>query len=394
LRLDLNRASKFKVSESTAPMKAKLTVKAKIVHLTRVKQRLLETEYENLQRFLRGERDVPLYSAYKQQALRYYKKVKEGKEYPLSIRKDLLKIERRDTKIAEYWARIPVKGRRGGVWVAIKPHRPIEPDMEICESKLFKKDGEWWLHIVVQKEVEKPKPNPRRIIAIDIGDRNIATKVELVDGEVQNPKFYGREVRGIRRHYDWLRRRLGEKRLLKKIKQIGRKEHRRVDDVLHKISREVVNRAKELGATIVIGNLKGIRKKNRGRTLNRIVNRMPYYRLTEYIKYKAEWEGIPVLVIPEYNTSKTCHRCGKEGKRVSQGLFKCPNCGLEYNTDLNGAINIAKLSLGYMLRDGAELTQPLTPHEGVELACGLKPPSPKAENLPASAGRVSINYLK
>ena len=198
-------------------MKARLTVKAKIVHLTRVKQRLLETEYENLQRFLRGERDVPLYSAYKQQALRYYKKVKEGKEYPLSIRKDLLKIERRDTKIAEYWARIPVKGRRGGVWVAIKPHRPIEPDMEICESKLFKKDGEWWLHIVVQKEVEKPKPNPRRIIAIDIGDRNIATKVELVDGEVQNPKFYGREVRGIRRHYDWLRRRLGEKRLLKKI---------------------------------------------------------------------------------------------------------------------------------------------------------------------------------
>ena len=54
----------------------------------------------------------------------------------------MLKIERRDTKIAKYWARIPVKGRRGGVWVAIKPHRPIEPDMEICESKLFKKGGE------------------------------------------------------------------------------------------------------------------------------------------------------------------------------------------------------------------------------------------------------------
>ena len=50
---------------------------------------------------------------------------------------------------------------------------------------------------------------------------------------------------------------------------------------------------------------------------------------------------------------------------------------------------LTKLSLSYMLGDGAELTQPLTPHEGVELACGLKPLSPKAENLPASARRVS-----
>jgi len=109
---------------------------------------------------------------------------------------------------------------------------------------------------------------------------------------------------------------------------------------------------------------------------------MPYYRLTQYIKYKAEWEGIPVLAIPEFNTSKTCHRCGEKGKRVSQGIFKCPNCGLEYNADLNGAINIAKLSLGYMLRGGAELTQPLTPHEGVEAVCDHQAPTPKSGESP------------
>ena len=51
---------------------------------------------------------------------------------------------------------------------------------------------------------------------------------------------------------------------------------------------------------------------------------------------------------------------------------------------------LTKMSLSYMLRDGAELTQPSTPHEGVELTCSLKPPSLKVENLPASAGRVSI----
>ena len=84
-----------------------------------------------------------------------------------------MKIERRNTKIAEYWAKIPVKGRRGGVWVAIKPHCPIEPDMEICESKLFKRNGDFYLHIVVQSEVEIPKlelTDKTVIIACNIGD--------------------------------------------------------------------------------------------------------------------------------------------------------------------------------------------------------------------------------
>ncbi len=63
----------------------------------------LEKEYDNLQRFLHGGESVKLYSANKQQAKRFYKKIKTNKEYLISIRKDLLKVERRrDTKIAEY----------------------------------------------------------------------------------------------------------------------------------------------------------------------------------------------------------------------------------------------------------------------------------------------------
>ncbi|MHA1596854.1 MAG: zinc ribbon domain-containing protein [Candidatus Asgardarchaeia archaeon] len=49
--------------------------------------------------------------------------------------------------------------------------------------------------------------------------------------------------------------------------------------------------------------------------------------------------------------------------QLSEGDFspasvKCQNCGLEYNADLNGAVNIVKLSLGYILRDGGALTHP------------------------------------
>lgn len=143
-----------------------------------------------------------LYSANKQQAKRFYKEVKPGREYPLSIRKDLLRIERRNTKIAQYWARIPVGGRRGGIWVAIKPHCPIGSDVEICESKLFKRDGEFYLHIAVQREVEIPKPeltDKAVIIVCDIGEANPITAVELWNygTERRNVQFHGREVRGL-----------------------------------------------------------------------------------------------------------------------------------------------------------------------------------------------------
>ncbi len=96
-----------------------------------------------------------------------------------------------------------------------------------------------------------------------MGDKNVATKIEVNNRKVENPKFYGREVRGIRRHYDWLRRRLGKKKLLKVIKRIGRKEKVRVNDVLHKISKEIVERAKETNAIIAIGYPKGIRNKKK-----------------------------------------------------------------------------------------------------------------------------------
>ncbi|RLG36655.1 MAG: hypothetical protein DRN91_07445 [Candidatus Alkanophagales archaeon] len=102
-------------------MKIQKVIKCKVVCLTNVKRELLTQEYENLQRFLCGDNSVKLYSANKQQAERFYKRVKPDKEYPLSIRKDLIKVERRDTKIAKYWARIPVAGRRVEFGLLLSP---------------------------------------------------------------------------------------------------------------------------------------------------------------------------------------------------------------------------------------------------------------------------------
>jgi len=361
-------------------MKVKKTIKAKVVFLTKIKRQLLEQEYEKLQRFLRGEKGAPLYSANKQQALRFYKHVKPDREYPLSIRKDLLKIERRDTRIAEYWARIPVKGRRGGVWVAIKPHGPIEPDMEICESKLFRRDGDFYLHIVVQKEIDIPDPKltgKTVIIACDIGEANPIAAVELWNygAERRNVKFHGREVRGIRTLYSRIRKAIGRKKVKHGAKALDRidRESRKVNDILHKITRNIVERAKKLrneglSPIIVYGDLKNVVKprvkwKTRCRKNNRKVHTMPSHKIKHMLNYKALWEGIPCIGVNESYTSQMCWRCGSLNTLIKKRLFKCKNCGLEYNRDLNGAVNIGNRLLGYMLRGRGSREPPLTSPE-------------------------------
>jgi len=337
-------------------VKATKVIKAKIVHLTKIKEKLLTEEYENLQKFLHEGGNVKLYSANKQQAKRYYKKIKQNREYPLSIRKDLIKIHNRETKLVKYWVRIPVAGKRGGIWLPVKPHTDFPDEYEICESKVIKRDGKFFIHITIKKEIEI-KQSYSSILAIDIGERVIATAVLSCE---QRPLFYGREIRGIRRHYAWLRRRLGKKKLLKVIKRIGHKEKMIVNDILHKISREIINTAKEHNAVIVLGDLKGIRQHAKGKRFNRIVSNMPYYKLTKMIEYKANWLGIKVIKLSEKYTSITCSRCGEKGNRPYQGLFRCPECGYRVNADFNGVKNILKRSWEYISQDGVAVNQPLT----------------------------------
>jgi len=223
-------------------------------------------------------------------------------------------------------------------------------------------------------EVEaSPMRKCSSILAVDLGERFAATAVLWRNG-VMKARFYGKGIRGIRRHYAWLRRRLQERSLTHVLKRIGGREKRCINAVLHRVSKGIVSLADSTDSHIVLGDLTGIRrraeKKEKGKRFNRIVSYMPYYRLTKIIEYKAMLKGIPVISTNEAYTSTTCHVCGCEGKRKTQGLFICKHCG-EYNADLNGAINLAKKFervLGYMPLTGATC-EPALNHTRLEAPC-------------------------
>jgi len=52
--------------------------------------------------------------------------------------------------------------------------------------------------------------------------------------------------------------------------------------------------------------------------------------------------GVEVLKENEWNTSKTCSRCGDDTKsnRVERGLYVCSSCELVANADCNGSENM------------------------------------------------------
>jgi IS605 OrfB family transposase len=279
------------------------------------------------------------------------------------LRNDLINLR----KAKAFWfLKIPVYGVRGGIRVPVKPHREF-PDGKLCESKIVRRNGRYIAMLTFEFEAP-PMRECSSVLAVDLGERFPASAVLLRDGTVVKAKFYGKEIRGIRRHYAWLRRRLQEKGLTQVVKRIGKKEKRIVNAILHRVSKGIVSLADSANSYIVLGDLRGIRQKNRGKRLNRIISNMPYYRLTQMITYKATMMGIPVMNTREAYTSRTCHICGCEGERKTQGLFLCSHCG-EYNADLNGAINIGKRferCLGYMPLHGASVNKPLTEPQNSE----------------------------
>ncbi len=113
---------------------------------------------------------------------------------------------------------------------------------------------------------------------------------------------------------------------------------------------------------VVVGYPKHIRNSNyRGKvnkSLRRQLHKWCYRHFITKLKFKLRQQGFEshrVVAVGERNTSKTCSRCfSQHTTRSSQGRFVCRHCNYELNADLNGARNIAKRLITYILHPGGK----------------------------------------
>lgn len=188
-------------------------------------------------------------------------------------------------------------------------------------------------------EVSEPElKSDGNVMGVDLGIKCPAVSY-CSDGNI---KFYGngRKNKYMRRHYAYLRKKLQTSKKMKAVKRINDKEQRIMRDIDHKLSHDIVETAVAHNVKVIkLEQLKNIRSTTRkSRKNNHSLHTWSFYRLAQFIEYKAKLAGISVEYVNPAYTSQTCPDCGNV-HHANDRNYTC-ECGFHIHRDLLGAMNI------------------------------------------------------
>ena len=126
------------------------------------------------------------------------------------------------------------------------------------------------------------------------------------------------------------------------IQSMDDREHRWIQDELHRASNQILDEARDHGCThVAFENLTDIRDRMTGA---KRFHAWAFRRLYEYVEYKAELLDVEVEQVSPAYTSQRCSKCGftHERNRESKHQFACQKCEYELNADYNASKNIAR----------------------------------------------------
>lgn len=150
----------------------------------------------------------------------------------------------------------------------------------------------------------------------------------------------GRQNKYVKRKFRSIRKKLGKQKKVNAIRNFDDKEQRYMEDQDHKVSRAIVNFARNNSISVIrLEQLANIRQTARtSRKNEKNLHSWSFYRLSQFIEYKANLEGIKVEYVNPAYTSQTCPKCAKKNKAHDR-KYIC-KCGFEKHRDLVGAMNI------------------------------------------------------
>ena len=184
-------------------------------------------------------------------------------------------------------------------------------------------------------------------IGIDVGISTLAT---LDDGrKYENPKALKRYQRKLKREQRKLSRKVFLSQNWHKQKRIVERIHYRVacirKDAHHKATTEILVGVSSIGIeTLQVTNLLKNRK------LAKALSDASLGGFLEKLKTKAKALGIPIIQADRFfASSKTCSACGykKDDLILSDRQYHCNHCGTSIDRDVNAAINLKHVAVGY-----------------------------------------------
>lgn len=207
---------------------------------------------------------------------------------------------------------------------------------------VFSRNGKMYLSISFNVPAYALKDET--CIGIDLGERRFAVSS---DGIVFHDAAYNAQRRKLR----YLKRCLqakGTKSARKHSRRVARKERNRSNDMCHKVANDIIRSTN--ASIIVMEDLSKIKQKTsktkegfNKTSHNRRMAQLPFYKLKQYLSYKALLANKRVETVSPFMTSRADCLTGKpDGTRKNRRYYS--KTGVVLDADWNAAINIARKS--------------------------------------------------
>jgi putative transposase len=214
---------------------------------------------------------------------------------------------------------------------------------KILSATVSEHGGRWSVAVLVQQEHVAPvKRGP--VVGVDLGVKTLAT---LSDGAGEpNPRHLRSCLKKLKRLQRAVTRKPKGSRNRRKAAQRLGTLHRRVAHQRANTLHQFTSRLAKTKSTVVIEdlNVSGLLKNHH---LAPAIGDVGFGEFRRQLSYKAAWYGCQVLVASRWEpSSKTCSGCGwvDEDLTLADRSFRCEQCGLVVDRDLNAAINLSKLA--------------------------------------------------
>ena len=245
----------------------------------------------------------------------------------------------------------------------IKTNEQLPSDVKYNNPRITYDNKYWYISVGI--EVDKKQEELTDIsLGIDLGLKDLAIcsdgKVFKNINKTQKVKKLEKRLkqkqRQISRKYDMnkIKNEGGERCQFIKTKNIEKLEettkliHRKLrnirDNYIHQVTTSIV-KTKPYRIVIEDLNVSGMMK---NKHLSDSVRKQCFNKFRQYITYKAELNGIGLVIADRfYPSSKTCSQCGaiKKDLKLKNRVYRCPHCGAVIDRDYNASLNLSMYKL-------------------------------------------------
>jgi putative transposase len=270
------------------------------------------------------------------------KRIKGKKGFPK------FKSKKNDKQSFRLNGSITIKDNRIGLprigKVKLKETDYIPKDIKITQATVSRKAGRWFVSVLTEIE-HKPLTQNTKVIGIDLG---IKTLVTCSDGTTfNNPKALKNNLNDLKYQQRRLSKKVKGSKNYEKQKLKVQKIHYRISNIrkdsLHKATSKIIND----NQVIVLEDLK-VSNMMKNHKLAQANSDVGYYEFRRQIEYKAKWNNREVKFVNTFFPStKLCSCCGhKKDIDLKERTYKCDNCGMLVDRDLNAAKNLEQFYTG------------------------------------------------